>query len=292
MNAFSIKDLENLSGIKAHTIRIWEQRYSFLRPRRTETNIRLYTNEELKMLLNIALLNKYGYKISQIDKMSAEEIRKKLLLLSQLQAQQERVVNKLIQLMVDLDTENLEEELNSYIATRGIERTIAQIIFPFMEKIGLLWHTNQICPAHEHLVTNIVRQKIIVGIENCVTHLSVNKTVILFLPEEHYHELGLLYLHFLLKNRGVRTVYLGVSVQLSDLEYIVKQKSPAYIYCHLTAVAANFNFERFLQSLSKVIPDIPVIISGPVTRNYRKEIPANISFMKTLQEVTAFVATL
>ena len=214
MNAFTIKDLENLSGIKAHTIRVWEQRYTFLKPQRTDTNIRYYSNEELKMLLNISLLNKYGYKISHIDKMTEAEMADKLLLLSQGQAQQERLVNELIRYMVDLDMVQFEALLNRFIAARGIERAITQIIFPFLEKIGVLWLTSNINPAQEHLVTNIVRQKLIVGIENCVTHLSVEKNVLLFLPEGEHHELGLLYVHYILISRGVITLYLGAIVPL------------------------------------------------------------------------------
>src|SRR4030081_3888137 len=130
MNVFSIKDLENLSGIKAHTIRIWEQRYTFLKPQRTDTNIRYYSNDELKTILNIALLNKYGYKISHIDKMLPDEIRTKIVSLSQAEAQQERIVNELIQYMVDLDIEGFESVLDNYIIARGIDKTITQVIFP------------------------------------------------------------------------------------------------------------------------------------------------------------------
>jgi len=173
MNSFTIKDLENLSGIKAHTIRIWEQRYSFLKPSRTGTNIRYYCNEELKKLLNIALLNKYGYKISHIDKMSENEIKEKILALNQSEAQQERIVNELIRHMVDLDMEKFEAVLDNYILVKGIEKAITQIVFPYLEKIGILWLTNHINPAQEHLVSNIVRQKLIVGIEDVRSSLKV-----------------------------------------------------------------------------------------------------------------------
>ncbi len=130
MNAFTIKDLENLSGIKAHTIRIWEQRYTFLNPQRTETNIRYYSGDELKTVLNIALLNKYGFKISHIDKMSTAEMREKTLSLNQAQAQIERMVNELISCMVDMKIEEFEMLLDGYIKSKGIEKTIPQIIFP------------------------------------------------------------------------------------------------------------------------------------------------------------------
>ena len=208
MNSFTIKDLANLSGIKAHTLRIWEQRYGFLKPNRTFTNIRYYSNEELKTILNIALLNKYGFKISHIDKMTHLEMREKILSLNQLQAQQERIVNELIQNMIDLDTETFELSLNDYIAAKGIERTITQIIFPYLEKIGILWLTNHINPAQEHLVTNIIRQKLISGIETVKSPLKSDVKVLLFLPEGEYHELGLLFMYFLLKNRGINVIYL------------------------------------------------------------------------------------
>lgn len=156
MDAFTIKDLENLTGIKAHTIRIWEQRYGFLNPQRTQTNIRYYSNSELKTVLNIALLNKYGYKISHIDRMTPVEMKEKILSLTQAQAQQERIVNDLIHCMVDLRMEDFETVLDNYIMAKGVERTITQIIFPFLERIGILWLTNHVNPAQEHLVTNII----------------------------------------------------------------------------------------------------------------------------------------
>ncbi|MFM9908860.1 MAG: MerR family transcriptional regulator, partial [Chitinophagaceae bacterium] len=221
MNKFTIKDLENLSGIKAHTIRIWEQRYTFLQPQRTATNIRYYSNQELKTLLNISLLNKYGYKISHINRMKNGELRDKILSLTGSQAQQERIVNDLIQNMIDLNIEEFEEILDQHITLRGIEKTITYIIFPFLERIGILWLTDHINPAQEHLITNIIRQKIIVGIDNIVTPFELKQNVLLFLPENEHHELGLLFMNYLLKSRGVKTIYLGSNVPLPDLEFVV-----------------------------------------------------------------------
>jgi DNA-binding transcriptional MerR regulator len=290
MNAFTIKDLENLSGVKAHTIRIWEQRYDFLKPQRTETNIRSYTNEELKIILNIALLNKFGFKISHINKMNASEISQKLYTLSHQQAQQERVVNELISYMIDLDIDRFEERLDMQIAEKGVEKTINEIIFPFLERIGILWVTNNINPAQEHLVTNIIRQKIMIGIETAVSRIKSNKIALLFLPEGEYHELGLLYVYYLLKNNGVKVLYLGADVPLADLDFIVKAKKPDYLYTHLTAVANNFNVEKFIYNLHAKVSNVPVIISGPLTVTYKKSIPVNFNFIKSLQEVKEFVS--
>ncbi|QEC68010.1 MerR family transcriptional regulator [Panacibacter ginsenosidivorans] len=292
MNAFTIKDLENLSGIKAHTIRIWEQRYSFLKPQRTDTNIRYYSSHELKTVLNISLLNKYGYKISHIDRMSEAEMKEKILSLSQAQAQQERIINELIQHMVDLDLDAFEMLLDNFILARGIEKTITFIIFPFLERIGILWVTNHINPAQEHLVTNIIRQKLITGIESASTHLSVNKSVLLFLPEGEHHELGLLFMHYMLKSRGVKVLYVGANVPLNDIEFVAKLKKPDFLYSHLTSVALNFNFEKYLSKISTRLPDQPIIISGQLAQHYKKKVPPKISLKKSLHEVMEYVAAL
>ncbi|MBX9782812.1 MAG: MerR family transcriptional regulator [Chitinophagaceae bacterium] len=292
MNKFTIKDLENLSGIKAHTIRIWEQRYSFLRPERTATNIRYYSNQELKTLLNISLLNKYGYKISHINRMKNEELREKILSLSGSQAQQERIVNDLIEHMVDLNMDELEQVLDNFILTRGIEKAITYIIFPFLERIGILWLTDHINPAQEHLITNVIRQKIIVGIENIVTPFELKSRVLLFMPENEHHELGLLFMNYLMKSRGIKTIYLGANVPLSDLEFVVELKKPDYIYTHLTTVMKEFNFEKFLNNLKAKFHGTPVLISGLLTSSFEKKVPGgNIRFIKSLAEATEFLSS-
>ena len=293
MNKFTIKDLENLSGIKAHTIRIWEQRYTFLKPHRTATNIRYYSNQELKTLLNISLLNKYGYKISHINRMNDEELREKILSLTGSQAQQERIVNELIQNMVDLDMEAFEQVLNNFIVARGVEKAITFIIFPFLERVGILWLTDHINPAQEHLITNIIRQKIIVGIENMVSPFELKSRVLLFLPENEHHELGLLFLNYLLKSRGVKTIYLGSNVPISDLEYVVDLKKPDYIYTHLTTVMREFNFEKFINNLKSRFTTTPILISGLLTNTFeKKDSSGNIRFLKSLAEVNEFIGTL
>jgi DNA-binding transcriptional MerR regulator len=240
MSSYTIKDLEKISGIKAHTIRIWEQRYQFLQPQRTETNIRTYSSDELKTILNVSLLNKYGFKISHIDKMSAEQMEEKILSLNQIDAQKERVVNALIKEMVSLNMANFERQIDTYIGQKGIEKTIIEIIFPFMERVGILWVTNHINPAQEHLATNLIRQKIILGIEKLPPVLQYSKRIVLFLPEGEYHEIGLLYVHFLLKQRGFYIDYLGTNVPMVDLKYLSEFHKVDYLYCHLTSPARNF----------------------------------------------------
>lgn len=289
---FTIKDIENLTGIKSHTIRIWEKRYSFLKPGRTDTNIRYYSGEELKILLNIALLNKYGFKISHIDKMTPKGIGEKIISLTSAGARQTRIINDLIEKMVNVDIHHFENILDECISSYGIEKTILTIIFPFLEKIGILWLTDNINPAQEHLVSNVIRQKILVGIELTRTKLRTGPQVCLFLPEGEYHELTLLFVAFLLKKHGITVVYVGASIPMPDVQYIMQLKKPDYLYTHLTTAGRNFDVNNFITDLAKNFKEIPIIISGKLTANYRKKIPANVSLKRSLEEIVTFVESL
>ena len=285
MNAFTIRDLENLSGIKAHTIRIWEKRYNFLRPQRSGTNIRYYSSAELKTLLNYALLNKNGYKISSITEMTPETISEKVLSLSSFEARHERMINSLLNAMVELDAKAFEKVANGYISENGIEATIKNLLFPFLQRIGILWMTDHIRVAQEHLVSNIIRQKLIKGIEEINLNYTNDNTVVLFLPDGEYHELGLLYVYYLLKIKGINTIYLGADVPVEELEYVSKLKHPRYFYTHLTSLPARFNFEKYLSEITRYIGSSLLVISGNVTHQFRKKLPGGITFLKSLDEV-------
>ncbi|HMD01298.1 MAG TPA: MerR family transcriptional regulator [Ferruginibacter sp.] len=292
MESFTIKDLENLSGIKAHTIRIWEQRYSFLKPSRTCTNIRFYCNEQLKKLLNVALLNKYGFKISHIDKMSEAEIREKILSLNPIEAQQERVVNELIRHMVDVDMDKFEAVLDNYCLVKGMEKTVIQIIFPFLEKLGVLWLTNHIIPAQEHLVSNIIRQKLIAGIDSIKVSGNAHKKILLFLPEGEFHEIALLFMQYLLKSRGICAIYLGCSVPLDDVEYVARVKQPDYLFTHLTSVGPKFNIDKFLATAKSKFPAQPMIISGKLAHSAEKKIQPPVRLLRSFPDALDFVSGL
>ena len=292
MTKFTIKDLENLSGIKAHTIRIWEQRYSFLKPSRTDTNIRYYSNDDLKTILNISILNKYGYKISHINKMSVNDVQARVAELNLAGAQQERIVNELIQVMVDLDISGFEKIIDKQIAANGIEKVILRIIFPFFERIGILWQTGHINPAQEHLTTNIIRQKLIVGIDQAKPVLRLKRSFLLFLPEREHHELGLLLVYYLLKKRGAEVFYIGANVPLKDAQFVNDTKKPDFIYIHLTSTSPGFNFEKFIRLTSEKISKPKIIISGFPTHGYKKVLPKNVEFKHSLVELVEFISSL
>jgi methanogenic corrinoid protein MtbC1 len=292
MTKFTIKDLENLSGIKAHTIRIWEQRYSFLKPSRTGTNIRYYSNDDLKAILNISILNKYGYKISHINRMSVSDVQARVAELNIGGAPQERIVNELIQLMVDLDIAGFEKLIDKQIAAAGIEKTIIRIIFSFFERIGILWQTGHINPAQEHLTTNIIRQKLIVGIDQAKSLTKTKRSFLLFLPEGEHHELGLLLVYYLLKRKGAEVFYIGANVPLKDAQFVAQIKKPDFVYIHLTSTSSGFNFQKFLTQTSERIPRSKIIISGHVTHDYKKALPKNVEFKHSLVELVEFISAL
>jgi MerR family transcriptional regulator, light-induced transcriptional regulator len=287
--SFTIKELEALSGIKAHTIRIWEQRYSFLSPSRTETNIRRYSNDELKTLLTVALLNKYGYKISKIDSMSAEERKKAVLQLSHEEAFNERLVNKMIGYMIDMKNTEFERLLNEHISEYGIEKTITEIIFYFLEKVGILWHTNHILPVQEHIVSNIVRQKILSAIDNLPLAHRHDPVFLLFLPDDEHHEMGLLFVYYLLRKRKLPVIYLGASVPLKDVQFLFEHKTPDYLYLHLTSFPRKHDLSKYLSALSSKLAGTKILLSGSAVRAQKKSVLPNITTFQTLQEVISFI---
>lgn len=292
MTSYTIKELEKVSGIKAHTIRIWEQRYNFIQPKRTETNIRTYSGEELKVILNVSLLNRYGFKISHINKMTSEQIEDKILSLNQIDAQKERIINDMIKEMISLNMPEFEKLIDNHTAQKGIEKTITEILFTFLERVGILWVTNYINPTQEHLVTNIIRQKIIAGIEKLPKLNGVSQRIALFMPEGEYHEMGILYVYFLMKQRGVYVDYLGSNVPIIDLKYLTEVKKVDYLYCHITSPTKQFKINKFFDQLNLINKDIPIIISGQLIQNYTGSLGSNVHLKRSLAETMDFLKTI
>ena len=206
MIRYSINDLEKITGIKAHTIRIWEKRYEVVTPKRTPTNIRYYNDEDLLRLLNISTLNKHGFKISDIVSMSPDEMCEKIRDISRTSTDFEGQINSLIVAMIELKEEVFEKVLSSTILKIGFEKTVTQVLYPLLEKIGVLWQIGTINPAQEHFLTNLIRQKMIVAIDGQNESPAADaKTFLLFLPEKEWHELGLLFYSYLLKKKRTKS---------------------------------------------------------------------------------------
>ncbi len=263
MAQYTIKELEHLSGIKAHTIRVWEQRYNILNPKRTETNIRYYDEADLKSLLNISLLNERGYKISKIAQMDAAQIMNMVTQLCDSPCECSHHVSALVSAMVDMDEEKFEKQLSTATLQLGLHAVMEEIINPFLYKIGILWQTNNISPAHEHFVSNLIRQKLIVAIDGQAIRRKENApTYILYLPEGELHELALLYMNYVLRANGQHVVYLGQNLPFKDLELTYEQFQAKYICTVLTAVPERDQVQGYLNRLSKRFPETTIYVYG------------------------------
>ena len=284
---YAIKDLERLSGIKAHTLRIWEQRYGILKPERTDTNIRYYTSDDLKRILNISLLNNNGFKISKIAKLPDSEIIKQAQSILNNYTKESDQIDNLILCMMEMNETKFEKIISNCIIHFGFESTIEKIVFPFMRQIGNMWQVGMINPAQEHFISNLVRQKIIVGIDGLFPEPLANpKTFLLFLPSNELHELGLLYCNFLVKAKGHKCLYLGQSVPFNDLLSVADIMPPEVIVTTLTNFMEGISVQEYLNNLSSTFPNSQILVSGRVffTENETMELPKNVILFESHEQ--------
>jgi len=229
---FSIKDLENLSGIKAHTIRIWEKRYNILTPNRTETNIRSYDISNLQKLLNVTFLNEQGYKISRIAKLSDDEIFKMVKNVPANTSEQNRAVNSFKIAMINFDQVLFNTTYNSLLEKKTFREIFYEIFLPLLSEIGLLWQTDTINPVHEHFLIGLIKQKLYLNIAQLgdKDEYEDNNLYVLFLPENEIHDLGILFLNFELNFHNKKTIYLGPSMPIADMKYLLEiHPNPKFI---------------------------------------------------------------
>ncbi|MCS7018475.1 MAG: MerR family transcriptional regulator [Cytophagales bacterium] len=292
VSSYSIKDLENLTGIKAHTIRMWEQRYGILKPERTDTNIRLYSTSELKMMLNIALLNNHGIKISKIARMSHEEIRAKVMETIHKSGSYDNQINALTLAMIDLDEAQFEKIMATNILQYGFEKTMMNIIYPFLVKIGTLWTTDAINPAQEHFITNLIRQKIIVAIDGQFEARPYQKKFMLFLPEGELHEISLLFSYYIIKSRGHKVIYLGQSTPLSDLAQVYDIHKPDYLLTVITSVPPEDTVQAYVDALCKRFPQAHLLLSGYQVVGQDIQVSDNATIINQIRDLIEFVENL
>jgi DNA-binding transcriptional MerR regulator len=277
MARYSIRELEKLSGIKAHTIRIWEKRYNVIQPKRTNTNIRYYSEADLKKLLNIAILNRQGWKISEIARLHNDDLTDKVMRFTYNSKDVESQVEKLVIAMVDLDEAKFDHILSNAIMHDGFEQTIIKLIFPFFEKIGLLWQTGSINPAQEHFISNLFRQKLMVAIDNLMIPDKKNASkFILFLPEDEFHELGLLFYNYLIKKAGQSVIYLGASVPFNDLVETHNMIQADYLFTSVTTVLTGEKLRDYIQNLSDTFSKQEIFITGMRVFELTDVLPTNV----------------
>ncbi len=290
MANYTIRDLERLSGIKAHTIRIWEKRYNIIHPERTSTNIRSYCDEDLKKLLNVSILNKNGHKISKIAELKSEEIKRLVSDLKNLPMNESVQVEALTILMIDLNEIGFEKALTNAIMQHGFEQTMVKIIFPFFERVGVMWQTGTITPAQEHFVSNIIRQKMFVAIDGQLVEKSKNsKNFLLFLPENEMHELGLLFANYIIRRRGHEVTYLGQCVPMQDLVDIAKKKRCDYLFTCITSSISDCEILNYLNKLSDNFGKLDILITGKNIEPQQSNLPSSIKYMDHPDKLIQFL---
>lgn len=285
MGQYSIKELEHLSGIKAHTIRVWEQRYNILSPKRTDTNIRYYDDSDLKTLLNVSFLNGKGLKISKIAQMGGEQLAHKVCELSEKPAQFTDNISILVSAMVGMDEERFDKVISTATLQLGLRDTMVQVIYPFLNKIGILWQTGNISPAHEHFVSNLIRQKLIVAIDGQVVRKQEGgDKYLLYLPEGELHELALLFMNYIIRSHHRHVVYLGQSLPFQDLELTYRQCKPDFICTVLTSAPERDQVQAYLDKLSDHFPKCIIYVYGAQVQFDFLRFPANVKLLRDMNE--------
>lgn len=291
---YSIKDLEHLSGIKAHTLRMWEQRYGLLAPERAGgNNERRYGNDEMRYLLNVSLLNRNGYKISRIAKMTRHDVENEVLRITAGRQTYDVHIDALIVAMVEMNESRFEKLFNTALLQHGFEKTILEVMFPFMQKIGVMWQVGSIVPAQEHFVSNLLRQKMVVAIDGReFVPKPWSKRVVLCLPENELHELSLLFLHYKFRAEHHRVYYLGQSVPFSDLQSVVSTASPDYIFSVFTAYPRESDLYAYVKALSETFPNQKILLAGLQLVNHEPPHFDNVIVFNSLRETVEFVESL
>lgn len=288
MSNYSIKDLEQLSGIKAHTLRIWEQRYNLLCPKRTDTNIRYYDDQDLKLILNVALLNDNGFKISKIASMEPSEMREEVMKLTERTLTHDDQIHALTISMIEMDEDRFDKILSTNILKLGFEQTMMNIIYPFMSKIGVLWQTGAINPAQEHFISNLVRQKLIVAIDSQVGK-SGGKKFLLYLPDGELHETSMLFASYLIKNQGHKVIYLGQSTPDDDLLAVYNLHQPEYLLTVITTVPSSDHVQVYLNLISNRFPKATILVSGYQVIGQDLVFPANVRLLNYIRDIKDFL---
>ncbi|GIV33933.1 MAG: MerR family transcriptional regulator [Chitinophagales bacterium] len=292
MSTYAISDLEKLLGVKAHTLRMWEKRYGLLKSKRTSTNIRYYDDDDLRYMLNVAFLVKHGWKISRVASMSPEEIASKIRELKErVDTGYEFEINRLTAAMIEMDEEQFDRIVSSALLRYGLETAFLKVIYAFFERVGVLWQTGSINPAREHFVSNLIRQKLIVAIDRLmIPDKDTSRRYLLFLPEEEYHEIGLLFAHYLLRARGCHSLYLGQSVPLADLTEVQRIYKAHYFFTIITTAFREQELVDYLHQLVSRFREILLLVAGrPVNELPTGTLPEGVIAFSGPQAVLGFL---
>ncbi|MBG8552051.1 MerR family transcriptional regulator [Hymenobacter guriensis] len=293
MGQFSISDLEQLSGIKAHTIRMWEQRYGILQPVRTSTNIRTYCDEDLRRLLNVATLCARGHRISRIAQLAPEELSQAVISCCDDVQDYCQQVNSLLAAMLEMDERRLCYLLNTAIKELGFEEAIMRVAYPFLQRIGVMWQAGSVNPAQEHLVTNLLRQKMMVAIDALPPVApSEARRWVLFLPEGEMHELALLFMNYVLRARKQHVLYLGQNLPTAELKSVCETYRPHALCTVMTALPERDRVQNFVEQVHSLCPEVMLYLYGPLAQQVGLRLPANTVRVRLMTDFLALAGRL
>jgi len=285
---YSIKDLENLTNIKAHTIRIWEQRYELLQPKRTATNIRYYEDEDLKKLLNINLLYTNGLKISKIAALSEAEIleQTKGIIEGNYDAESNEI-DVLMMSIMEMNGEKIDQILETALAKTSIEEFFSETLNPLLVKIGDLWRLNSISIGHEHFFSNLLRAFLLSKTRELEPARMKKTAVLMFLPPHEEHELGLLIYNYIFKREGWKVIYLGNNVPYEDLALTYHQVKPDLVLTSLITNTTAEAFKQIVQNITSIIPNKDLVISGSMSMTYKELLPKDVRVITSQKDFEA-----
>jgi DNA-binding transcriptional MerR regulator len=293
-SVFSIKDLENLSGIKAHTIRIWEKRYNVLEPMRTDTNIRVYDLSSLQKLLNITLLHNYGYKISKISKLPTERIPQMVREIISEKSVKNHAINAFKMAMMNFDQTLFFNTYNSLLSEKSFKSIFYEVFIPLMQELGFLWQTDTITPAHEHFITYLIKQKLLINTEKVqiLEPTKTDKIFILYLPMNEIHELGLMYLNYEIISNGYKTIFLGESVPIDSLKDIHTYFDNLVFVTYMTVEPDKEAINDYLKKVNEEVimtHNSEFWVLGKMTEHIDEKMHKNIKIFKSIPEVVNYL---
>lgn len=291
MVKYSIKDLERYSGVKAHTIRIWEQRYTLLTPKRTDTNIRYYDEDQLKYLLNVTLLLDNGFKISQVCSFTLDEFNEQLREIidgsqtSKKDQQLNGAVNELVISMLDLDERRFDKIINASLLSKSFEEVLRDVIYPFLKRIGVMWRIGEVSTAQEHFIYQLIRQKIIVAIDGVELPARDAEKYLLFLPKSEFHDLLILLFTYILKNKGKQCIYLGVDIPFKDLKKVTDITKPDTLFTFVKAPASKIDTQAYVYELADKFSEKTILITGNPYFMEELEYPDNVLLIPDIEDL-------
>ena len=265
MKTYHINELEQLTGIKAHTIRIWEKRYNLVTPERTTTNRRNYDDDQVRKLLNVATLLSQGFKISKIAALSENEINTQLQKESRNETKDNIAaahINDLIKSMIAFDEPSFEKVFSAAVLRFGFFETMLQVVYPFLNKTGILWAVDKTAPVQEHFATNIITRKIMAATDGLMPHTLKEQKFLLFLPQNEWHEIGLLFANYIIRSQGYQTIYLGQNVPYNNIHSIVPMIDPQYMLLFYIAPKHKTDIQRNIKDLAQKHKNIKILIAG------------------------------